>query len=78
MPSSNGPRLDWVNAWTLAITPLRVMNVPTSISTNVAQASTRLHTRRVARRCWTAIECISAVAVSHGRIEAFSTGSQAQ
>ena len=69
---------DWVNACTLWTTPLRVRKVPKTTSTNVAIASVRFHSRSVARRRWTMIECSSAVAVNHGSTEAFSTGSQAQ
>ena len=44
----------------------------------VASTRDRFQTRSIPRRSWTITECRKAVAVSHGRNDAFSTGSHAQ
>ena len=69
---------DSVKAWTESRTPERVRNVPRIVSENVAISSDRFQTRSIIRRSCTSAECRYAVAVSHGRNEAFSTGSHAQ
>ena len=69
---------DCVNEWTLATMPDRVRNVPSSVSTNVAITSATVQIRRPPRRSATIAEWMKAVAVSHGRSAAFSTGSQPQ
>ena len=58
--------------------PLRVMKVPRMESRNVTTTSVTFHLRSMPRFSWTMIECRNAVPVSHGRSEAFSTGSHAQ
>ena len=45
---------------------------------NVAITNDRFHTRSMPRRSCTITEWMNAVPVSHGRSEAFSTGSHAQ
>jgi hypothetical protein len=77
-PSSAGPIEDWLKAWTDSTTPDRVRNVPRIVRQNVATRSDRFHTRSIPRRSWTMSEWRKAVAVRHGRSEAFSTGSHAQ
>ena len=54
------------------------MNVPRIVSANVEMTSDRFQTRSIPRRSWTITEWMNAVPVSHGRNEAFSTGSHAQ
>src|SRR5688572_22433816 len=79
MPARNhGPIADCVNEWTLATTPERVRNVPTRVSVNVAMTRALAQMRNPPRRSATIAEWTKAVAVSHGRRAAFSTGSQAQ
>src|SRR5437868_6161024 len=58
--------------------PERVRNVPRIVNTNVPTTRFRFHTRSMLRRSCTIAECRNAVAVSHGRNDAFSTGSHAQ
>ena len=58
--------------------PLRVRNVPRIVSANVAMTSARFQVRSSRRFSSTITEWRYAVAVSHGMIAAFSTGSQAQ
>ena len=58
--------------------PLRVRNVPKIESKNVTTTSTTFHLRNIPRFSWTMIECRNAVPVSHGKKDAFSTGSHAQ
>ena len=52
------------------------MNVPRMVSENVATSKLMFQTRSMPRRSWTITEWMYAVAVSHGRKLAFSTGSQ--
>ncbi len=77
-PRKKAPIVPWVNAWTEAITPERVRNVPKRVSPNVRITSARFQSFSIRRRSWTITECRNAVAVSHGMKAAFSTGSQAQ
>ena len=58
-------------------TPERVRKVPRMVREKVAMTNDRFQMRRIPRRSWTITECRKAVAVSQGRNEAFSTGSQA-
>jgi hypothetical protein len=58
--------------------PLRVRNVPRIVNRNVEMTSVTFHVFSIPRRSCTMAEWMKAVAVSHGRNEAFSTGSQAQ
>ena len=74
----NGPIALCVNACTLARTPLRVRNVPSTVNRKVATISVMVHVLSIPRRSWTITECRKAVAVSHGMNDAFSTGSHAQ
>ena len=67
-----------VNAWTEAMTPERVRNVPNSVSENVMMTSPMFQSFSIRRRSWTITECRNAVPVSHGMNAAFSTGSHAQ
>src|SRR5512141_3302894 len=67
-----------VNACTDERIPERVRKVPSIVSTNVATQRLSVHRRSMLRRSCTITECRYAVAVSHGRNEAFSTGSHAQ
>src|SRR5690242_11602725 len=67
-----------VNAWTDEMIPDRVRKVPRIVRTNVPTTRLRFHTRSMLRRSCTIAEWRKAVAVSHGRKEAFSTGSHAQ
>src|SRR5215216_865664 len=76
--SSHAPIGDSVNECTESRTPDRVRNVPKMVSENVASNSDRFHTRSMPRRSWTITEWMKAVPVSHGRNDAFSTGSHAQ
>ncbi len=54
------------------------MKVPTMVRRKLASASEMVHTFSMRRRSSTIVECMNAVAVSHGWNEAFSTGSHAQ
>ncbi len=78
-PARNqAPMADWVNEWTDSITPDRVRNVPSRVSTKVVTTRMAVHVRSDRPRSATIAEWMKAVAVSHGRRAAFSTGSQAQ
>jgi hypothetical protein len=77
-PSRAGPTADSVKACTDSITPERVRKVPRMVSEKVASRRDRFQTRSMPRRSCTMTEWMKAVPVSHGRNEAFSTGSQAQ
>ena len=77
-PSSHGPTVCAPKLWTLLTMLDRVRNVPNSVSANVEMTSTRFHTFSIPRRSCTITEWRNAVAVSHGRNAAFSTGSQIQ
>jgi hypothetical protein len=59
-------------------TPLRVMKVPRMVRRKLASDRLTVHSFSVCRRSCTIAEWRKAVAVSQGRKEAFSTGSQAQ
>jgi hypothetical protein len=73
----NTPRVGSVaNACTEVSTPERTRKVPSKDSEKVMIASSTVHTLKPPRFSVTASECISAVPTSHGRNEAFSTGSQ--
>ena len=76
--STQTPMPDSVNACTESSTPERVRNVPRIVSANVAHSNVRFQTRNIPRRSCTITECRYAVPVSHGRNDAFSTGSHAQ
>ena len=69
---------DSVNEWTDSITPERVRNVPSRVRTKVVVTRIAVQVRRERPRSATIAEWMKAVAVSHGRSAAFSTGSQAQ
>ena len=73
-----GPMSDWVKLCTELKTPERVMNVPMMVSTKLPSASASVHSLSDFLRSSTMVECMKAVAVSHGRNDAFSTGSHAQ
>ena len=77
-PRSAGPTADWVNEWTEATTPERVRKVPRMVSEKVPMIRATFHAWSIPRRRCTTAEWMKAVAVSQGRNEAFSTGSQAQ
>src|SRR5687767_10906258 len=76
--SSQAPMADCVNECTESSTPERVRNVPRIVRENVASNSDKFHTRSIPRRSCTITEWMYAVPVSHGRNDAFSTGSQPQ
>ena len=67
-----------LNECTDSSTPDRVRKVARMVRLNVAITSDRFQTRSIPRRSWTITEWRKAVAVSHGRKAAFSTGSHAQ
>ena len=67
-----------VKAWTEAITPERVRNVPKSVRPNVRITRTMFQSLSMRRRSWIITECRKAVPVSHGMNAAFFTGSHAQ
>ncbi len=73
-----GPMALWVKEWTELKTPERVMNVPRIVSRKVASTSVTVQPLRTPLRSVRSAECSAAVAVSQGRNDAFSTGSQAQ
>ena len=73
-----GPISDWVNECTELKTPLRVMKVPRMVRRKLASDRLNVHSFRMCLRSCTIVEWRNAVAVSQGRNEAFSTGSQAQ
>src|SRR2546429_9026418 len=72
------PTLDWVNECTLEITPERVMNVPKIDNSHDPMIRARFHFFNIPRFSWIITEWRNAVIVSHGRSDAFSTGSHAQ
>ena len=74
----NGPSVDSPKAWTEAMIPERVRNVPNRHRQKVRITSTMFQTFSIPRRSWTITECRKAVATSQGMKAAFSTGSQAQ
>ena len=67
-----------MNEWTEEMTPLLVRNVPKIVRENVRITSAMFHTFSMFFFSWIMMECRYAVAVNHGMIAAFSTGSQAQ
>src|SRR6202022_459360 len=69
---------DWVNEWTELKTPLRVMKVPRMGRRKVPSTRLSVQSLRTFLRSCTIVEWMKAVAVSQGRNDAFSTGSQAQ
>src|SRR5688572_13477449 len=75
---NQSPICDVANECTLAITPLRVMNVPRIASRNVAATRVTFHLRSIPRFSWIITEWRNAVWVSHGNSDEFSTGSHAQ
>src|SRR5919199_3132320 len=77
-PENQVPTGDCAKAWTLEITPLRVMKVPRIARRNAETTSVTFHLRSIPRFSCTMIECRKAVFTSQGRNEAFSTGSHAQ
>ena len=64
-------------AWTDVSTPERTRNIPRSESEKVRIARNTVQILKTPRFCVTAIECMSAVPVSQGIRDEFSTGSQA-
>src|SRR5690242_2787186 len=72
------PTFDCVNECTLAITPERVMNVPKIDNSQAPMISPRFHFLSMPRFSWIITECRNAVITSHGRSDAFSTGSHTQ
>ena len=68
----------WVKEWTELKTPERVMKVPRIVSRNDASTSVTVQPLRTPLRSISRAEWSAAVAVSQGRNDAFSTGSQAQ
>src|SRR5256712_11652806 len=74
----NTPIEPCVNAWTEAMTPERVRNVPKSVRLNVRITSEMFQSLSMRRRSWIITEWRNAVPVSHGMNAAFSTGSHAQ
>src|SRR5881392_3230573 len=77
-PANHFPTGDCANECTLEITPLRVMNVTKIDSRNAETTSVTFHFLSMPRFSCTMIECRNAVLTSHGRSDAFSTGSHAQ
>ncbi len=77
-PRKSGPIGLWVNECTELTTPERVRKVPRMVSRKVTRTRITVQALSVPRRCCTTAECSAAIAVSQGRKEAFSTGSQAQ
>ena len=73
-----GPMALWVKEWTELKTPERVMKVPRMVSRKVARTRVAVQPLRISLRSTSSAECRAAVAVSQGRKDAFSTGSQAQ
>ncbi len=65
-------------ACTLDSTPERTRKVPICDSENPAMASSRVQVRKAPVRSVASALCNSAVAISQGISEAFSTGSQNQ
>src|SRR5579871_3302082 len=70
--------LDCAKACTELTTPDRVRNVPKMASRNVVKISHMFHIFIMPRFSCIITECRKAVMVSHGRSEAFSTGSHPQ
>src|SRR5690242_21180450 len=77
-PANHFPTGDCANECTLEMTPLRVMKVPKMASRNADTTSVTFHLRSMPRFSCTMIECRKAVFTSHGKKDAFSTGSHAQ
>ena len=78
-PRMNTPRAgSWAKACTEFKIPERTRKVPDKDRLNVPIASSTVHIFRLSRFSTTMAECTSAVPVSHGMREAFSTGSQNQ
>ena len=73
-----GPTAERAKECTDCTTPLRVRNVPINVSSHVSQINTMFQTLSIPRRSWIMMLWMNAVAVSQGRKDAFSTGSQAQ
>ena len=84
MTSTSSPRMNTPRAGSLAKEctefrmPDRTRNVPDNDSANAPIASSTVHAFRLSRFSTTNAECSSAVPVSQGSSEAFSTGSQNQ
>ena len=73
----NSPRSGSVaNACTEVSTPERTRKVPSRLSEKAKMASSTVQDLKAPRFSVTASECISAVPISQGISEAFSTGSQ--
>src|SRR3954462_10319017 len=73
-----GPIDDCVKLWTDAMTPERVRNVPRIVNAKVEMIRAMLHACNRPRRAWITAEWMAGVPTSHGRNDAFSTGSQPQ
>ena len=73
-----GPISLWLKACTELKIPDRVMNVPRMVSRKLAIMRLMVQPLSTPRRSVRMAECRAAVAVSQGRSDAFSTGSQAQ
>ncbi len=73
-----GPTGPSPKACTEEITPERMRNVPRSVSENVSTIRSRFQALSMRRRSCTWTLWMNAVAVSHGMMETFSTGSHAQ
>jgi hypothetical protein len=76
--SSHGPTSPGAKEWTEPTTPLRVRNVPSSVSRNADCTSASAQTLPAPRLSATWSACSAAVEASQGISEAFSTGSQDQ
>ena len=72
------PSVEAPKAWIELRMPLRTRKVPMIASVPVASTSETFHTFSMPRFSWIISECRSAVPVSHGIREAFSTASQPQ
>src|ERR1700746_4209491 len=77
-PTNHAPMLDRAKACTELTTPLRVRNVPRMHIKNVMNTNQTFQTFIMPRFSCIITECRNAVPVSHGRKDAFSTGSQPQ
>src|SRR5712671_900217 len=75
---NHAPIVDWANACTELMIPLRVRKVPRIESQNVAKISHMFQTFSMPRFSCIITECRNAVPVNHGINEAFSTGSHPQ
>ena len=73
-----GPIALWVKECTELKTPDRVMKVPRMVSRYVARTRMTVQPLSTPFRSTSMAEWSAAVAVSQGKNEAFSTGSQAQ